>query len=414
MSYVQGRTLREKLRVGDASWDYKEVDTSWGVHGLHPYPAMMIFPVVRRLLLEFSKEQDIILDPFMGSGTVLVESLLHNRFSYGVDINPLAILIAKAKTTPLKTKELIDEMQDILHRRTKIQRTNRHFFNIDYWFKDGVAKALNDLLTRIESIEKEEIRTFFKVAFSETARVCSNTKTGEFKLVRIKELEKHNPNVFNKFKKIALRNISKIGETYRQNPETWVKIMECDARKPLPIEENSVSLILTSPPYGDSKTTVAYGQFSRLALQWLGCEELKIDQESLGGVLRPTQQYDLPSGTLKKTLSQIGAKDKRRAREVLSFFVDLFESFKNLIPQVKWGGHICIVIGNRRVKQVTIPTDIIIAELSEAMGLAHIRTFIRAISNKRMPRLNSPTNVEGMTETTMNEEYIVILRKDRL
>ncbi|MFQ6031536.1 MAG: DNA methyltransferase, partial [Candidatus Zixiibacteriota bacterium] len=141
---------------------------------------------------------------------------------------------------------------------------------------------------------------------------------------------------------------------------------------------------------------------------------LNIDQESLGGILIPMQEYDLPSKALRKTLNQIGVKDKRRAREVLSFFVDLFESLKNLVPIVKWGGHICIVIGNRRVKQVTIPTDIIITELSQAIGLSHVRTFIRAISNKRMPRLNSPTNVEGMTETTMNEEYILVLRKDSL
>lgn len=61
----------KKIKYRDTSFDYAEIDTSWGVHGIHPYPAMMIYPVARRLLLEYSKPGDTILDPFMGSGTVL-------------------------------------------------------------------------------------------------------------------------------------------------------------------------------------------------------------------------------------------------------------------------------------------------------------------------------------------------------
>jgi DNA modification methylase len=398
-------------RFRDQSFDYKSADTSWGVHGIHPYPAMMIYPVARRLLLEFSQERDIVLDPFMGSGTVLVESLLHSRRAYGVDINPLALLLAQVKTTPVRKSQLIAAVQEITHSPYKVNYKRPDFFNIDYWFKERVIDDLSVLLAKIEEINDFRVKNFFKIAYSETVRFASNTCNGEFKLLRKKDIESHNPNVFTLFKKISFRNIAKLSETYKNPPKTWVKILDKDTRERIPIEPDSVSLILTSPPYGDSKTTVAYGQFSRLSLQWLGYEKVNIDRESLGGKPCKDLSNNLPSNTLQRIVQRIGEKDEKRAREVLSFYVDLQLCFNNFRPLLKPNGFFCAVVGNRRVKQVTIPTDVIIAELCEDLGFSHIKTVVRSIPNKRMPKLNSPTNVEGVVESTMNEESIVVMKK---
>jgi len=398
----------------DPSFDYEDIDTSWGVHGIHPYPAMMIYPIARRLLLEFSQEGDIILDPFMGSGTVLVEGLLHHRDTYGTDINPLAVLLAQVKTTPLKPGLLVNILQNLLLNVGKTKGQRPSFFNINFWFKEKVIEDLSSLLTEIEKISNLEIKRFFKVAFSEVVRLCSNTQNSEFKLMRKKELESYNPNVFETFKKVTLKNINKLAETYKDTLLTnKVKIFTRDARRPLEIEPNSIDLILTSPPYGDSKTTVAYGQFSRFSLQWLGYQNVNIDQESLGGRTVPSLSHNLPSPTLIKIIKEVAYKEEKRAREVLSFFLDLYECFLNLTPLLKHHGHFCLVVGNRRVKQVTIPTDEIIVELCCSLGFSHYKTIIRAIPNKRMPRANSPTNEEGIIETTINNEYIIILRKER-
>jgi len=67
---------------------------------------------------------------------------------------------------------------------------------------------------------------------------------------------------------------------------------------------------------------------------------------------------------------------------------------------------------NRTVKGIRIPTDDIIVELFKANNnYEHHNTFIRNIPNKRMPKKNSPTNVKGVLESTMNNEYIIILEK---
>lgn len=408
---MQGsKVLSKKFR--DKSFDYREADTSWGVHGIHPYPAMMIHPIARKLLLEFSKEGDIILDPFMGSGTVLVESLLHRRYAYGIDINPLALLLAQVKTTPLKIGNLIETLQDILYTTKNIPFKKPVFFNINFWFKENIINELAILLTKIEKVSDPKIQNFFKIAFSETVRYVSNTRGGEFKLLRKKVIENHNPDVFETFKQISLENIGKMKGTYRNAPKTWVNILDKDTREPISLEKESINLILTSPPYGDSKTTVAYGQFSRLSLQWLGYKKVNIDSDSLGGIPSKYLFNDLPSESLAEIIKKIAEKDDKRAREVLSFYDDLYKCFNNFAPLVKRSGYFCAVVGNRRVKQITIPTDKIITELCEDLGFSHIRTLVRAIPNKRMPRVNSPTNIEGITETTMNEEFIVVLRKE--
>ncbi|MFC1512617.1 transcriptional repressor LexA, partial [bacterium] len=89
-----------KRRI-DFSWDYKGEKTKSYTHGLHMYPAMFIPQVAKRLLQTYSKEGDTICDIFCGSGTTLIESLLLGRNSYGIDLNPFAIFLAKAKTTKL-------------------------------------------------------------------------------------------------------------------------------------------------------------------------------------------------------------------------------------------------------------------------------------------------------------------------
>ena len=91
--------------------------------------------------------------------------------------------------------------------------------------------------------------------------------------------------------------------------------------------------------------------------------------------------------------------------------IDYEKSITNVAKVVKIGGIAAYVVGNRKVRGVEIPNDEITAEFFKRNGFRHIKTFIREIPNKRMPKRNSPTNVVGITDTTMNYEYIVILQK---
>lgn len=82
-----------------------------------------------------------------------------------------------------------------------------------------------------------------------------------------------------------------------------------------------------------------------------------------------------------------------------------------MAKKVKTNGYICFVVGNRRVKNEELPTDKISADFFESIGFQHQKTIIRAISNKRMPIENAPSNIRGEKDFTMRYEYIVILKK---
>lgn len=418
----------------DTSWDYRNDDTKLSNHGFHTYPAMMIPQIARRLIETYSKDAKVLFDPFVGSGTSILEAKLHASFekAYGIDINPLARLVAKVKSTPIKqdllvqiTEALIQKCQDDKLTANLLNQAIQKptFKNIEFWFKPDIITDLTIIKNNIASIDvknkknRQDLIDFCNVAFSEIIRLTSNTRNSEFKLYRMSEkaLLKHNPNAIEEFARKLRSNVKKFEEFNKQAKKCEVIILDEDSRQQTSLPTHCVDIIVSSPPYGDSHTTVAYGQFSRLSLEFLGYDEKSvrtIDKISLGGVPSKTVIHDLKSSALSKTIDIIKAKDAKRVQEVLSFYEDFNNCVKEIDRVMKKGGYICFVVGNRTVKGVKIPTDEIIVELFKAHNnYDHIQTIIRNIPNKRMPSKNSPTNVQGELESTMTEEYIVILQK---
>jgi len=421
-------------QIVDNSWDYRNDDTKLSNHGFHTYPAMMIPQVARRLIETYGENASILLDPFMGSGTTLLEAKIHKNFkiAYGIDINPLTRLISKVKITPIDDKILNKEIDDLLDKCSKyksdisfkqksIQKPNFH--NIDYWFKPEVITDLGIIKKCIESMTienqklEDDLKDFFSVAFSETVRRVSNTRNGEFKLYRMAEpaLIKHMPNTFVEFEKKVKFNATQMALFNNEVKNCDIKILNEDSRFTTSIPSNSVDIIVTSPPYGDSRTTVAYGQFSRLSLEWLGFDPKsvrQIDKISLGGIPTKDLSHVLESPTFEEIFIEIQNIDPKRTKDVLSFYIDFNECVIEIDRVMKNGGFLCFVVGNRTVKGVKIPTDKIIVELFKSKNnYEHHKTIIRNIPSKRMPKKNSPTNVKGALKSTMNEEYIVILEK---
>jgi len=417
-------------------WDFAKADIHYMTHGLHPYPARMIPQIARRLIEKYSSKNDIILDPFCGSGGVLVEATLLGRDSFGIDINPLACLLARVKTTPLDPALLMKEWEQLKKNlgrdigllrfhQLKVEIPDFSDANITYWFKPYMIEELALIKQHIDKIKNKKIREFFYICFSNTVRLVSGTRKGEFKLYRMPEekWKKFRPDVFSVFEKRVNDSISKMGEFYdfikKKKIKAKAEIFEGDTSKlfteEFPIEgrkkltEGSVNLIVTSPPYGDSHTTVAYGQFSRYSLIWLGYEKdktLEIDRKSLGGRKRNENLY---SETLNQTLKKIS--NEKRKQEVKSFFVDLNECISKLHRVLSPRGHACFVLGNRTVNKVKIPTDKILTELGKPLGFKLIRVIHRRIPSKRIPWKSSPTNIPGQKVETISKENIVILQK---
>ena len=102
-------------RLDDIEWDFRSATTTYLTHNLHPYPAKFIPQIPRTLIQELSSAEETVADIFCGSGTTLLEALSLKRRAIGIDASPLAVLISKAKSTPLSDadfEELTDHHRD--------------------------------------------------------------------------------------------------------------------------------------------------------------------------------------------------------------------------------------------------------------------------------------------------------------
>jgi site-specific DNA-methyltransferase (cytosine-N4-specific) len=399
-------TTNSYNRLRDESLDFKGIPAGQGLHSIHPYPAMFHFLVVRKFINELSSEGGLILDPFCGSGVSAVEALINNRNYVGYDINPLAVLIAKVRTTPVSTEKAFKLLELILKQDVKDYEVPK-FPNIEYWFDEDVIEELAKLRATIFNIEDVKLQNLFKVAFSETIRLVSRADHGEFKLVRAKKAKKKDVKLV--FETIAKRNIINLSVLSNLTFKACVDIRQFNALDNLPIEDESVDLVITSPPYGDSKTTVAYEQFSKLSIKWLGLEDSFKNYQL--GAKEKNYEYALPLDELNEYIENIKRSDEKRAKDVYNFYADLYRAIENISKKVKPGKYAVIVVGNRRVKGVELPTDKICASFFSQFGFVHIITLVREISNKRMPSENSPSNIKGDKSGTMNYEYVVILQR---
>ena len=383
---------------------------------LHKYPATMIPQIGIELFKELKINKGKLLDPYCGSGSSFTIGLDRGlQEMYGFDINPLAVLISRTKFTKVdieKVKLLKQSLRNKVYEFVKNEDSLKKIaipthYNIDFWFSKPVLQNLSILQHFINKIEKD-LRRIFLVPLSESIRECSYTRNHEFKLYRIKpeELLQFNPDVFS----VYFNKLNKVIEIYEKYylPKINGAKIEISYSK-FPEKENEFDVVLTSPPYGDSFTTVAYGQFSMFSNQWFGVKYARqIDNLLMGG---NTVKENYPNSVMTEYINEVAKQSKKRALEVSSFYFDLDKSIKVVANSIKKRGKAIYVVGNRRVKDVQLPTDQFVAEKFEQNGFKHLFTYERLLGNKAMPSQNSPSNITGQRKGTMTKEYIVVCEK---
>lgn len=419
-------------------WTFKERNKPLLAHKIHRYPAVFIPELAGKIIEAFSNEGDTVLDIFSGSGTTLLEAMKLKRHSKGIELNPLAILITKVKTQYIDEELLKSGIYEWEVNFLNQSFDEHQINNKEFWFHEVTNKSVNDAIGAIDAIENKHIRDFLRICLSEIIREVSYCVHSGFKLHKDKkkvseELFFDKPELLKKITPIIQRNAKAIQELKNVDNDNFIpKIHFQDSREKLEsIKDNSVDLILTSPPYGDSRTTVAYGQFSAFSSELLQLDSLydkairRLDNELLGGDTKDIEVEDIYEKSLtirniqELFLSRVMlAEDKKaqkrsrdRLKDILSFYDDLDECLKNGADYLKKDGFFVLVTASRIVHETKLHTDIIIAELAINHGLKLKNIYYRDIHNKRMPRKVSATNVVGETTATMTEESIVVLQK---
>lgn len=388
---------------------------------LMKYPAVMVAPMQERILYEVFRSDPnirIVMDPFMGTGTVLCEAQKFSKSVIGIDINPLATLLSEVRLKGIPKGLYNKSISDLFTRITLLNgNVEPYIFDgIHKWFRPDITASLSIVRDAILREENEQIRKFFWCCFAETVKRYSNTRTSTFKLhikpdIKIQEMQ---DNVVDFFKAHILEQ----AELYvRDNYANDIEIICGDARTVLSLrKEESVDLICTSPPYGDNATTVTYGQFSILPLLWIDRKDLHccdsklfenmsaIDSASLGGHRRKKrgdeQQYE-------QYTSKVSENKKSK---IETFFTDYEEGFKQMTRVLRQGKYLVLTLGNRRVDNCEIRFDEFNDYLANKYGLILDSMITRRIVGKRMPRRVSTVQGVGAVDS-MSKEYVKIYRK---
>ena len=398
-------------------YDFKGQSYASVYPNLHKYPATMLPQIGIQILKELHVSRGNLIDPYCGSGSSFIAGLdCGISEMYGFDINPLAVLISRTKFTKidlLKVQNYKQRLRNAVYEFIKKEENLKslkipYFYNIKFWFSDIVLQNLLVIKYYLDKIKDKNIKKLFLVPFSETIRECSYTRNHEFKLYKMKseDILNFNPDVFG----IYFDKLNKTILIYEHHyfpllTSAKININYTTFKK----KYNYYDIVLTSPPYGDSRTTVAYGQFSMFSNEWLGIDYArKIDWMLMGGK-STKKQYQ--RGIIADYINSISKISCPRSLQVSSFYQDLEDSIYQVADSVKKGGKAIYIVGNRRVKNIQLPTDQFIAEKFEEKGFRHLFTYERILGNKSMPLQNSPTNKKNKRVSTMTHEYIVVCEK---
>ena len=356
-----------------------------------------------------------ILDPFCGSGVTLLQGIMQKHNVVGFDINPLAMLITKVKTSTYNEKTLMTELCDL---RNSIVRSGSvdipPIRNIDTWYDPNVVSDLGRI-RHILNTKEYLYREFFVTCLAFVCRNQSFTRNGEFKRYRLPAAKRAKAK--NMVIPVYLAHTKSMIDIFTQQtiprPTVTLKLRDIESNFPNDIE---VDMVLTSPPYGDSSTTVAYEQYTSFGFEWTNdlVPEFRADpryhQASLGNK-NVSFVGASKHRSLMETIDRITEVDEKRASEVMKFFASYYRTLCNISKSLRPSGYICLVVGNRTVKNNQIPMDQITAAFLSELGMTFESISIREISNKVMPSRNSPSNLSGRTSQTMSAEYIVVFKK---
>lgn len=344
-------------------------ETRSHVHGFHTYPARLHPEVARSLLGDLVRPLDVVLDPFVGSGTVLVEARIFGARTYGIDANPLAVQLArlKAEGRPARAREALVEAARRAaafadqRRKNRAGPTRRYGAEDVAAFDPHILLELDGMAAGIQEEPSVELRRDLWLVFSslltKLSRKRGDTAEGEAP------------------KRIAAGYPAKLlvkkAEELTRRLEEYEALVSRDAPTPTIIVGDArdlgdpppIDLILTSPPYPGNYD---YLHHHELRLRWLSMDREGFDKREIGARrhLEPLG-FEEAFATWRDDLGHVMAEQAR----VLS-------------PS----GLSLLVIADSVIVDRPVFADDLIAELAPLTGLRLVAT-----ASQRRPHFHGPT-----------------------
>jgi len=412
---IEVESLPVDIQTG-ATYTIKQANPNSYTHGMFKYPCKFIPEIPRWGIKTYlAEKRGVIFDPFSGSGTTLLEANVNGIDAYGTEIDDIAKLIIKVKTTVLGSAqmELLDqcylEIMNIIIRED-VEVFIPEINNLEHWFSENTINDLGKIKVYIDNITDVDVQDFFKLCMVSIIKRVSNaddTSPKPYvsnKIIKIPPtVEKEFTSVFRRYKQMMqeLLHVEKMGNT---------EIVEGDALAfSVPI---GIDLAITSPPYINA---FDYGRTMRLENLWLATltEEMlrKKKSQYVGTEKIDSKKEKSELGILKKSAllkvyyDEIVERDEKRALIVKKFFEDMEDNLRCVYNQMNMGGKYVIVIGNSTIRKVNVESWRVIEEIANKMGFKTIQYFNYIIQNPyiRIPR-------KGMGGK-ISKDYVLVLEK---
>jgi len=398
--------VNEKIKAGQL-FNITTNNVSYLTHNIHKYPAKYIPNVPRWAMSKYIKDEGkLVLDPFCGSGTTLVEAILNSHDSVGIDIDPLAVLISKVKTTRIDSQKLIEIKKDVIN---SIKTPPKQLFRpkletLEHWFNNDAIHDLGLLRSIVEEYKDDkDVYDFLIITLSSIIRKVSNADDQSQKTYVSHTNMKSPPSVLPLFiKRLDLYSKRLIELFEKVNNDTRVLVSRNDARDlELFWEENNLNpadLAVTSPPYIKAIDYI-YNQMAEYF--WIGdlfgLENQKkqnlyktqyVGTKQVGAKIYKDKLPKTGIDEIDSLVLKIKEKDVKHAYIVAKFFVDMEKNFKEVKNVLNDDSHYVMVIGNNSVSGYNVPSHKFLIQCAEKVGFKYSNHFGYNIRNRymRFPR----------------------------
>lgn len=362
-------------------------------HSLHRFPAKYIPRIPAWVIDECAGENDVVLDPFCGSGTTLVEALLRSRDVIGIDCDALACLISRAKTSavsPARIQQLGTELHRIWREpAAHLTVPMPDLVNFNHWFSERAWGDLQALLVAIRGLDASpEEMDFLLCIFSSILRWVSNADDQTQKTYVSGTLKKNPPQVAPLFYRAFEKAIAGLEElAFLRHPSAQASIIQGDAAD-IQLSSNSVDLIVTSPPYLDS---VDYMYNFMLEYFWLGSLLGVKDRRSFNQMRRSVTGAKNPGDRLPPALPSclddlIAEKDiiHHRVAATRAYCDSMGRHFHSAAKALKRDGYYFLVIGNSQTRKGVLPIHDSLIRLAVDAGFGFEKAFAYRIRRHYM------------------------------
>ncbi len=402
---------------------FKGEKTSYASHNIHAFAAKFPPQLPSTFIQELSRPGEYVLDPMSGSGTTLIEAVFAHRYGIGVDLDPLASLVAKVKSTPVDLTRCVRAGEEVLKEARKRLRPADdktllrvyspkvvEFFR--YWFTGAITDELFALVQAIQKNDNQQIQAFLKVVFS----ACIITKSGSLTLARDLAHSRPHKDPTRQIKQSAIevfadRLISTIEALHDISESPSLSCMLRADIRSLPLASDSIHLIVTSPPY--AANAIDYMRAHKFSLIWFGYDLKTLSSlrsKYIGSELRPNS-LEVASATGTKIIHKLQKLEKGRAAVVAHYFNEMTLSLLEILRVLVPGRAAVLVVGSSVIKGIDIKVPTVLAEIATTIGFRVVGVAKREIvRDARMMPISHKSERTGI-EARMHEEGVIGLIK---